>query len=358
MYVDGVATGDQRVRRLLAADLGARLPVVAAPMAGGASTPALVDAAAQSGALGFLAGGYLTATQLAESIDDVARRTERFGVNLFVPNPVPISPAELHRYAQRVDAVAGELGLGCPTLEPGQVDDDDHWDAKVALLTDVAPPVASFTFGPVPRPVVRRLQRRGTLVVQTVTSLDEARAATDRGVDGLVVQGNEGGGHYATWTPRRARLQPALPELVRQVAALTGRPVWAAGGVVRPDQVTALLAAGAEGVCVGTALLRTPESGASPTHKTALATLGDRPTVLTKAFTGRAARAVRNAFTDHLDPVAPDGYPALHHLTAPLRRAAATGGQAELLHLWAGVGFPHIDDEPAAQVLRRLGGAA
>ncbi|MFD7025663.1 nitronate monooxygenase, partial [Promicromonospora sukumoe] len=135
-----------------------------------------------------------------------------------------------------------------------------------------------------------------------------------------------------------------------------GLPVVAAGGVDGPDAVRDLLAAGAQAVAVGTLLLRTDESGASATYQAALAA-SDRGTVVTRAFTGRPARAVRNGFVDRHDDAAPVGYPAIHHLTRDLRRRAAAAGDAERLHLWAGTGYRRAAPGPASDVVRALAAA-
>jgi NAD(P)H-dependent flavin oxidoreductase YrpB (nitropropane dioxygenase family) len=135
-------------------------------------------------------------------------------------------------------------------------------------------------------------------------------------------------------------------------------PVVAAGGIAGPGDVAAALRAGAEAVSVGTLLLRTHESGASTPHQDALADPAFTETVLTTAFTGRPARALRNRFTDLHGPSAPLGYPALHHLTAPLRKAGTAAGDTSVVHLWAGTGYRRARREPAADALRRLAAGA
>jgi NAD(P)H-dependent flavin oxidoreductase YrpB (nitropropane dioxygenase family) len=130
--------------------------------------------------------------------------------------------------------------------------------------------------------------------------------------------------------------------------------VVAAGGVDGPDAVRRLLAAGAEGVAVGTLLLRTDEAGTSQAHRAALADPAFAETVVTRAFTGRPARALRNGFIDRHGSAAPDAYPAVHHLTRELRAAAGRAGDTDRLHLWAGTGYRRAAEGPAAAVVRRL----
>ena len=333
-------------------DLGLTVPVLAAPMAGGPSTPALVTAAARAGGLGFLAAGYRTPQAMAEQIAAVRAQAVPFGVNLFVPNPVPVDVEAFRRYARAIQAEGDRYGLDLTGGDP--VEDDDHWHDKIDFLLADPVPVVGFTFG-VPDPsVVAALRGAGTLVVQTVTSAEEARVAADAGADLLAVQASAAGGHSGTLDP--ARLPPPTPlaELVAQVRRAVSSPLIAAGGLATSADVAEVLRAGAVAAAVGTVLLRSDESGASATHQAALTDPARDRTVVTRAFTGRPARALRNAFVDRYDAEAPAGYPALHHLTGPLRRAAAAAGDAERVHLWAGTGHRHATAEPAARIIERL----
>jgi nitronate monooxygenase len=333
------------------AGLGLDIPVIAAPMAGGASTPALVIAAAWAGGLGFLAAGYQTPQALAGQITEVRSAGVPFAVNVFAPNPVPADPAAYRRYARALRPEAERYGLDLPGGDPAE--DDDHWAGKVALLISDPVPLVSFTFGfPEPREVAA-LHRAGSVVALTVTSAQEARAATQAGADLLVVQASAAGAHSGTLTPQRIPPPVPLTTLIAQVRAETTVPLLAAGGLGESGDAAAALHAGAAAAVVGTLLLRADESGASRAHQAALAGPA-RDTIVTRAFTGRPARGLRNVFTDRYDAVAPAGYPAIHHLTSPLRRAAAAAGDVERLHLWAGTAYRHATAEPAGRILARL----
>ncbi|TFV59130.1 nitronate monooxygenase [Mycobacterium sp. PS03-16] len=334
-------------------NLGVRLPVIAAPMAGGATTPALVIAAAGAGSLGLLAAGYKTPQSLQNEIAAVRAASVPFGVNLFAPNPVPIDLADYRRYAAALQPEADRFGV---TLPADPIDDDDRFGAKIDVLLADPVPVVSFTFGIPGRDVIAAVQKAGTTVVQTVTSVGEAEAAAAAGADMLAVQAVVAGGHSGTLSPDRLPAPVPLTDLVAQVSGAVRLPVIAAGGVGTPADVTAVLRAGAAAVAVGTVLLRADESGASDTHKAALADRSRTETVLTRAFTGRPARGLRNRFIDEYEAAAPLGYPALHHLTSPLRKAAAAAGEADLVHLWAGTGFRHAAEQPTAEILRGLAG--
>ncbi len=331
--------------------LGSDLPFVGAPMAGGATTVELAAAVATAGGFPFLAAGYKAPDALADEVEVLRRSTDNFGVNLFVPDPEPADPDVVRAYAAELRDEAEAVGV---TLTDLPLVDDDHWDAKVDLLVARPVPVVSLTFGLPPVADVRRLQRAGSAVLASVTTPDEARAAEALGVDGLIVQGPDAGGHSATFDPRRTIASLTTADLVRAVRATTSLPVVGAGGVDGPDAFAAVLAAGAEAVAVGTLLLRTDESGASRTHRDALADPRFTETVVTRAFTGRPARALRNGFADRHHATAPAAYPAVHHLTRELRAAAARASDAERVHLWAGTGYRLATAGPAADVVRRL----
>lgn len=328
--------------------LGTDLPIVAAPMAGGASTPALVRAVTGAGGFAFLAAGYKTPTAVQAELDALAG--VEFGMNVFVPSPTPMPEPEFRRYARELapEGAPYDLDLADAPL----VHDDDHWRDKIDLLLAAPLPVVSFTFG-VPSPaVVTELRRAGTRVLVTVTNPAEAAAAHAAGADGLVVQGRDAGAHSGVHDQTTPIRHVPLPDLVRSCAV--GLPMIAAGGVSDAATVAGLLSAGADAVMVGTLLLRTDESGASETHKNALADPTFTETVLTKVFTGRPARGLRNGFIDRHQDHAPDGYPAVHHLTRGLRTAAAKAGDADRVHLWAGTGFRHANTGPAASVVTAL----
>ena len=334
--------------------LGLAIPVLAAPMAGGPSTPAFVTAAARAGGLGFLAAGYKTPQALADQIAAVRSQRLPFGVNLFAPNPVPVDPDAFRRYADSIRVEAERYGLDL--AGDGPIEDDDHWSDKLDLLLADPVPVASFTFG-VPDPaVIAALRRAGTVVIQTVTSAGEAAIAAEARPDVLAVQGFAAGGHSGTLTPHRLPAPVPTADLVAAVRNAVALPLVAAGGLATSDDIAAALLAGAEAAMVGTVLLLADESGASAPYRAALADPARNRTIVTRAFTGRPARALRNGFIDRYDALAPAGYPALHHLTSPLRRAATAAGDPDRINLWAGTGHDRATAEPVSQTLSRLAG--
>jgi nitronate monooxygenase len=324
------------------------LPIVLAPMAGGPSTPALAAAVTDAGGLGFLAAGYRSADQLAADLDALAALTTgQHGVNLFVPSPQPADPAVVTAYADSLAAEARRAGveLGMPRF------DDDAFGSKVDLLCARPAPVVSLTFGLPDADVVRRLHAVGSEVWLTVTSPEEAVATVALGADALVVQGVEAGGHRGSFVDLEASDLALLPAL-QLIAARVDVPLVAAGGITTGAAVAAALAAGAAAGQVGTAYLRCPEAGTSDVQRAATAT--GRPTVLTRAFSGRLARGIRNRFHDEHAADAPHAYPEVHHLTAPLRAHGRASGDGDVVNLWAGQAHELATAEPAGDITRRL----
>jgi len=338
--------------------------IIAAPMAGGTTTPAFVEAVHAAGGLGFLAAGYKTVEAMAADIRALRESGARFGMNVFVPDPAQLTPspavlAELEDYRRRLGPDAARYGVELPPL---RFDDDDRWQGKIDSLLADPVELVSFTFGLPGADVVRALQGKGSAVLVTVTTVAEARRAADQGVDALVVQHSSAGGHSAAFLPDSAAQGSAVQgsaaptttaELTAAVRAAVGLPLVAAGGIMDAAGVARVLAAGAQAAQLGTAFLRTQESGARQLHKDALGSPHYTRTALTRSFTGRQARALVNEFVrDH--PDAPEAYPAVHHLTGPLRAAAAAAGDGERLNLWAGTGWQQARDGSVAEVLAGL----
>ncbi|WP_344321996.1 nitronate monooxygenase, partial [Kitasatospora putterlickiae] len=328
---------------------GLPVPVIGAPMAGGPSTPELAAAVSGAGGLGFLAAGYRGAEATFEQVRRVRELTDRpFGLNLFVPAE-PGDPAAVAAYRERLRPEAGKHGVVLPeAIAP----DRDDWDAKIAGLLAGPVPVVSYTFGLPSAEEARALRAVGTVQIGTVTSPEEARRAEAVGMDALVVQGPEAGGHRGTHrTVDRPGERPLL-ELLPAVRAVTGLPLIAAGGLSDGAAIAAALRAGAVAVQLGTALLRADEAGTTAAHRAALTEFDG--TTVTRAFTGRPARALRNDFIDRFEPYAPAAYPDVHHLTQPLRAAAVRRGDAQAMHLWAGTGHRAARSGAAAELLAGL----
>lgn len=329
------------------------IPIVLAPLAGGPSTPELAAAVTTAGGLGFVAGGYLAADELDRRLVRTRELTRGpVAVNLFVPGRGPSDPAVYAPFATRLRAWAEREGVAIG--EPRYSDDD--WEAKLACVCAHPPAVVSFTFGCPEPAVLEAVRRAGAETWVTVTSPDEARFAEQSGAAVLVVQGAEAGGHRGTFAdgpddPVYALLP--LLALVRQAVAL---PLVAAGGIAAPETVRAVREAGAAAAQVGTAFMLAPEAGTAAAHREAIS--GTGATVLTRAFTGRLARGIRNRFIDEHDAGAPLAYPELHYLTAPMRAQARRTGDAGLINLWAGQAHALARPRPAGETAAWLAGPA
>ncbi|MEU5908202.1 nitronate monooxygenase [Micromonospora sp. NPDC047467] len=327
-----------------------RHPIIAAPMAGGPSTPALVSAVSAAGGLGFLAAGMIDTGRLVADIAEVRARTERpFGVNVFLPGDGAVDEAAIRAYARRLAPQADQFGVGLGEPAGG----DDAYPEKLAALLADPVPVVSFVFGLPDRAAVAALRERGTEVWATVTRPDAATAAAELGVDAVVLQGTEAGGHRGGVPDDD---DYALLPLLRLAAARCDRPLVAAGGIADGPALAAVLAAGAAAAQLGTVFLRCPEAGSSPLHRAAVASAA--PTALTRAYTGKRARGVVNAFLRAHDAAAPTGYPQVLHLTRPLLAAARRDQDASVANLWAGQAHPLARDVPAAQLVAEVSAGA
>jgi nitronate monooxygenase len=328
-----------------------RYPIVQAPMAGGASCPQLAAAVSEAGGLGFLAAGYKTADGMYQEVKQVRGLTgQPFGVNLFMPQPNTADPAavEVYRHQLAGEAAWYETPLGDP--DSGR---DDGYEAKLAILLDDPVPVVSFTFGCPTRDVLDSFAKAGTFTVVTVTTPEEAQAAQWAGADAVCVQGVEAGGHQGTHRddPATDGSGIGLLSLVALVRESVQLPVIAAGGLMRGGQIAGVLAAGAVAAQLGTAFLVCPESGANALHKQAMTNPLFVRTELTRAFSGRPARGLVNRFMREHGPYAPVAYPQVHHLTSPLRKAAAKAGDPQGMALWAGQGHKMARDLPAGRLV-------
>lgn len=327
------------------------VPIVLAPLAGGPSTPELAAAVSDAGGLGFLAGGYLSADELSRRIERTRTLTSQpVGVNVFVPGPGPTEPERYASFCERFTDWAHEEGLSVG--EPRYSDDD--WEAKLELLRVLPPDVVSFTFGCPAGETLAGLRAAGSESWVSVTTPGEASRAAAAGAQALVVQGSEAGGHRASFADREEDPVYGLLPLLSLVRAEVALPLIASGGIATPQAVAAVIAAGATAAQIGTAFLLAPEAGTSPAHRDALRS--DAPTVLTRAFTGRLARGIRNRFIDEHNMGAPIAYPELHYLTSPMRRDARELGDAGLINLWAGEAYGLARARPAAEIVGRLAG--
>lgn len=326
-----------------------QIPIVQAPLAGGPSTSTLTAAVCEAGGFGFLAAGYRATQEVREEIATLRAQTSRpFGVNVFMPPAAAADPEEVEAYSRRLAPLAEQAGveLGEPRF------DDDEFEAKCSLLAADPPAVVSFAFGCPEEALVDELRSAGAEVWVTITEAEEAVTAARAGVDALVVQGAEAGGHRGSFVDRPERVDYGLLALLQLVREEVGLPLIASGGIATGGGIAAVLTAGAAAAQLGSAFMLCPEAGTSPAHKQALASA--RPTALTRAFSGRLARGIVNRLQAEHSAAAPLAYPQVHHLTVPLRAYGRKTGDEGVINLWAGEAHALAEARPAAEVVAKL----
>jgi len=351
------------VSTVLTQTLGLQHPIIQAPLAGGADTPALVAAVCEAGALGSIGATYLTPQQIADTCAAVRLKTTRpFGINLFVPDaplPGPVDPAAA---VAHVATYFEELGL--PRPEPPAPSARD-FDAQLDAALDGGASVFSFTFGMLPAAARDKVKARGLMIGGTATTVDEAVALERAGIDFVVAQGSEAGGHRGTFAGPfdQAAFEAGMIgtlALVPQIVDAVRVPVIASGGIMDGRGIAAVLALGAAAAQLGTAFLTCEEAGVPDVYKQAILDAHEDQTRITRAFSGRPARGIVNRFMREVEaPWWPQQFsilpfPLQNALTRPLRTAAATQGRAEFLSLWAGQGVRMARRLKAADLVATL----
>lgn len=304
-------------------------PIIQAPMAG-VTTPGFVAASANAGILGSIGAGYLSAEATREFIREVQKLTDKpFAVNLFVPEHNEADQEQMRQAYLALQPIGKKLGMPFWKAPLSETAFDDQID----VIIEEGIGICSFTFGLPDEPVIQRLHEHGVYLIGTATTVEEAILAEQAGMDAVVAQGKEAGGHRGSFLGEQ--LVP-LAELLPSVVKAVGIPVIAAGGIANKVHVEQQFLRGATAVQIGTALLAADESGAHPLYKEAVLAATDNNTVLTKAFSGKSARGIRNEFIDMTAsvPIAP--YPYQNDLTKKIRSEAARLGKPEFMSLWAG----------------------
>ena len=337
--------------------IGVRFPIIQSPMAG-VSTPAMAAAVSDAGGLGSIAVGAADAAGADAMIAEIRERTSRaFNVNLFCHGPAVSGAAIEGSWIERFRPRFAEYGAEPPAelreIYRSFVEDEDMLD----LLRLVQPPVVSFHFGLPRGDWIQSLRDAGIVLLATATSLAEARAVAEAGVDAIVAQGWEAGGHRGMFDPdaRDGRL-PAL-ELVRLIASELDTPVIAAGGIMDGAGINRALGAGACAAQLGTAFIACDESLADEGFRAALASQAAHPTVMTRAISGRPARCLANRFTAlgaDIPASEVPAYPIAYDLGKSLNAAAKARGEYGYGAQWAGEGAPRFRAMPAGQLIETL----
>ena len=337
--------------------IGLCVPIVQAPMAG-VSTPALAAAVSNEGALGSIGVGATDAAGARAMIEETRSRTDRyFNVNLFVHQPAQPDAARETAWLEFLQPLFAEFGAQPPatlrTIYKSFAEDPD----MLAMLLDLAPPVVSFHFGLPPADTLSALRSRGITLIATATSLEEAVAIEAAGIDAIVAQGIEAGGHRGVFDPTGHDYALSMGVLTRLLVRKSRLPVIAAGGIMDGAGIAAALDLGAAAAQLGTAFVACPESAADAAYRAALTGPGAYHTTLTSLVSGRPARALANRFTALADQLAeqlPPAYPTAYDAGKALHAAAKARGEHGFGAQWAGQGAPLTRAMPAAELIHAL----
>jgi nitronate monooxygenase len=332
--------------------LGIEQPILQAPMAS-AATPALAAAVSEAGGLGALGSAMLPVEELRRQTAELRDLTQRpFQLNFFCHEPPEVSGDIATRAREYFAPLYDELGLGDPPQPSTPA--VEFGEARLEALLELRPPVVSFHFGLPSRAAMDAIRAAGIVVLASATTVAEARHLEGHGADAVVAQGAEAGGHRGSFLVDGDDGPVGTIALVPQVVDALGVPVIAAGGIADGRGLAAVLALGAGAAQIGTAFLPCPESGISPLYREALRAARADGTIVTRAVSGRPARALRNRLTQELSGVLP--YPAQLSLTVPLFAAEAAG--AEFQAMWSGQAAALASEVPAAQVVASIAAGA
>jgi nitronate monooxygenase len=339
-------------------------PVIQAPMAGGPTTPELVAAVSNAGGLGSLGAAYLSPETLREQVREIRRLTRApFNVNLFVPSPFGVDPERIKRSDELLGPYREELGIQAPDIQapdiqapemPSSFAFEESFDDQLEVVLEEGVTVFSFTFGVPGEEQLRRLRDAGVITVGTATTVREGLRLEESGVDVVVAQGGEAGGHRGTFLGDFRDALIGTMALVPQIVDALSVPVIAAGGIMDGRGLAAALVLGAEAAQMGTAFLACEESGAHPEFKKAVLGAAEDETAITRAFSGRAARGIKNRllvevgeYEEELPP-----FPVQNALTRDVRAGAQRQGRPEFMSLWAGQAARLTRLATAAQIVQ------
>ena len=332
--------------------LGIIHPIIQAPMSS-FDGPALVAAVSNAGGLGSLGCGALPTQTVREQIREIRRITNRpFNLNFYAHTAPRIDADVTRRMRERLATYYDEFDLGAvpEPSDPLPLFDEE----RLQLLLEVRPRVVSFHFGLPPADQLKRVKRTGAVVLSSATTVAEARKLEAEGADAIIAQGLEAGGHRGTFTAGNGAGLIGAMALVPQVVDAVRIPVIAAGGIADGRAIAAAFALGASGVQIGTAFLGCPEATVPDAYRDALREAADEDTRLTRVFTGRPARVLRNRLTDELGDEKGLEFPAQLSLIRALVQTNTSAPRAAFLPLWAGQGAPLNRDLPAAKLIDTL----
>ncbi|GGG58095.1 NAD(P)H-dependent flavin oxidoreductase [Paenibacillus radicis (ex Gao et al. 2016)] len=333
--------------------LNIQFPIIQAPMAGGPATSKLIAEVSNAGGLGSLGAAYLTPETLRSTIQEIRQLTKQpFGVNLFVPEDATESQATIEKMTAYLNKYRTELGI---KENPSINIATESFEEQVQVLIEEKVPVVSFTFGIPSKEVIQALKNQGTLVIGTATIVEEAKQLESAGVDAIVAQGSEAGGHRGTFLSNKADSLIGTMALVPQIVDQVSIPVIASGGIMDGRGLVASLTLGASAVQMGTAFLASVESGAHRVYKLTILSANEDSTAITRAYSGKAARGIQTTFMQEMDQYAGaiPAFPIQNAMTRDIRQAAAKTNNPEYMSLWAGQGLRLATDHSAGAIVKQ-----
>ncbi|SDN66552.1 NAD(P)H-dependent flavin oxidoreductase [Alkalicoccus daliensis] len=341
------------------AQLNIQYPVIQAPMAGGATTSSLVSSVSEAGGLGMIGAGYMTPSQAREQMQELKQQTSTpFGINLFVPETFEVNQKEIDEANQILSSVREKLDipLDHQVEYPDAEKTEKVFQEHIQVVLEEKVPVCSFTFGIPSKKVIAQLKEHNVYLIGTATTVEEAVENEKAGMDAVVVQGSEAGGHRGSFLDKEKQnlvgLMSLLPQSVDQVSI----PVIAAGGIMDARGLLASLSLGAAGVQMGTAFLTCKESGAPDIYKQAIFEAKEDQTAVTRAFSGRWARGIENSFIAEMknhEQSFPN-FPVQNSLTKGIRKASAEQKNKEFMSLWSGQSPRLAQDLHAKDFMKKL----
>jgi nitronate monooxygenase len=316
-------------------------PIIQAPMAGGVTTSHLVAEVSNSGGLGMIGAGYMNPAQIRDQIKEIKQLTSNnFGINLFVPNEFNSTDDEINLAEQLLKPMKEQLNIltGDTPEIPNSNNLIKDFNEQINVILEEEVPVVSFTFGIPSKEVMEELKQKNIILIGTATTVEEAIEIEKNGMDIVVVQGSEAGGHRGNFIQGYQESLVGLMSLIPQVVDNVSIPVIAAGGIMDGRGLMASICLGAKAVQMGTAFLTCIESGAPMVHKEAILHSTEDQIVLTKTFSGKWARGINNQFIEemHMHENSLPAFPIQNTLTQSIRKASASQNNPAYMSLWSG----------------------
>ena len=305
-------------------------------MAGGATTPELIAAVSNAGGLGSLGAGYMSADDIYKAIAKIRQLTHKpFSVNLFIPEKHEATIEQMQRAREAIQECCPELRFEIDNIKPPYA---PPFEEQMNAILEEKTPIFTFTFGIPSQHWIETFKKKGILLMGTATTVEEAKLLEASGMDAIVAQGREAGGHRGTFLGKAEDALIDLASLVPSIIDSVNIPVIAAGGIMDAKGMLAAIVSGASAVQMGTAFLTCTESGIHANYKSTLLNTTHDNTILTRAFSGKLARGINNTFISRMQSHENDilQYPIQNALTSAMRKEAVRQSDTDFMSMWAG----------------------